>query len=135
MRSDSAVLAQLFASPDPGIPYAMLAGNTSIIPVATATPEGGKTSVLGRLLERLTSPDLLHEVANPFFLSQDNDIAVSVASMEKVASGRKLRYDVRPVACDHLSYFRDPAGLKALSAVLAEPAKSGAMPAPSTVAP
>ena len=68
----------------------------------------------------MTSPDLLHEVANPFFLDQANDIAVSVASMENIAPGRKPPYDVRPVACDHLSYFRDPASVKALATVLAE---------------
>jgi hypothetical protein len=44
---------------------------------------------MGRLLARLTSPMLLHEVASPFL-------------------------DVRPLACDHLSFFHDPAGLKAL---------------------
>ena len=68
----------------------------------------------------MTSPELLHEVANPFFLEQANDIAVSVTSMENIAPGRKPSYDVHPVACDHLSYFRDPAGVKALSTVLAE---------------
>ncbi len=47
-------------------------------------------------------------------------MAVSVASMENIAAGRKPAYDVRPVACDHLSYFRDPEGLKALAAVLSE---------------
>ena len=69
----------------------------------------------------MTSPGLLHEVANPFFLSQANDVAVSVASMENIAPGRKPPYEVRPVACDHLSYFRDPAGLKALVEVLHSP--------------
>jgi len=120
MLSSSKVLADLKASADPGIPYVMLAGNTSIIPPATSVPDQQRGSLLGRLLARLTSPELLHEVANPFFLDQANDIAVSVASMENVAPGRKPPYDVRPVACDHLSYFRDPEGLKALVAVLAE---------------
>ena len=119
MLSTSKVLAELKQSPDPGIPYVMLAGNTSIIPAAIAAPETGKSSVFTRLLKRLMSPDLLHTVANPFFLDQENDVAVSVASMENIPAGRKPAYDVRPVACDHLSYFRDPEGLKALAAVLA----------------
>jgi hypothetical protein len=79
-----------------------------------------KASALARLLTRLSSPEFLHKVANPFFLDQENDVVVSVASMNSIAAGRKLPFDVRPVACDHLSYFRDPAGLNALAATLAE---------------
>jgi hypothetical protein len=55
-----------------------------------------------------------------FFLEQENDLAVSVASMENIATGRKPAYLVRPVGCDHLSYFRDPERLEALAAVMAE---------------
>ncbi len=120
MLPKSKVLADLKESPDPGIPYVMLAGNTSIIPAAVAAPESGNASVFARLVSRLTSPDLMHKVANPFFLHQENDVAVSVLSMENIPSGRKHPFNVRPVACDHLSYFRDPEGLKALAAVLSE---------------
>ena len=120
MLPTSKVLEALKQSPDPGIPYVMLAGNTSIIPAAAESSNGGKASLLARLLTRLTSPELLHKVANPFFLDQENDVAVSVASMENIPSGRKQPFDVRPVACDHLSYFRDPECLKALATILAE---------------
>ena len=120
MLPTSKVLEALKQSPDPGIPYVMLAGNTSIIPAAAESSNGGKASLLARLLTRLTSPELLHKVANPFFLDQENDVAVSVASMENIPSGRKQPFDVRPVACDHLSYFRDPEGLKALATILTE---------------
>ena len=120
MLPTSKVLEALKQSPDPGIPYVMLAGNTSIIPAAAESSNGGKASLLARLLTRLTSPELLHKVANPFFLDQENDVAVSVASMENISSGRKQPFDVRPVACDHLSYFRDPEGLKALATILTE---------------
>jgi hypothetical protein len=120
MLPTSKVLADLKRSADPGIPYIMLAGNTSIIAPAIASSAAGKASLLERLLTRLTSPELLHKVANPFFLNQENDVAVSVASMENITAGRKPAFQVRKVACDHLSYFRDPEGLKALAAVLAE---------------
>jgi hypothetical protein len=118
MLPSSKVLADLKASVDPGIPYVLLAGNTSIIPAATAATGSSSENALRRLMARLTSPDLLHKVANPFFLGQDNDIAVSVASMENIPPDRKPSLHVLPVACDHLSYFRDPAGLKALVEVL-----------------
>jgi pimeloyl-ACP methyl ester carboxylesterase len=121
MLPTATVLSELNKSPDPGIPYSMLAGNTSLISGATETFGDKKTNPLARLLSRLTSPKLLHTVANPFFLDEENDVAVSVASMENVATGRKQPVDVRRVACDHLSYFRDPEGLRALAAALAEP--------------
>jgi Caspase domain len=121
MLPNAKVLAELKESPDPGIPYIMLAGNTSINPAAIADPGAGKPSVLARLLARLTGPNLLHTVANPFFLGQENDVAVSVESMENIATGRKPAFEVRPVACDHLSYFVNPAGLKALVDVLSTP--------------
>jgi len=120
MLSTSKVLEALKRSPDPGIPYVMLAGNTSIIPAAAESSKGGKGSLLGRLLKRLSSPELLHRVANPFFLDQENDVAVSVAIMENTPSGWKPQFEVRPVACDHLSYSRNPEGLKALATILAE---------------
>jgi hypothetical protein len=114
MKAGSTFLNNLQASADPGIPYAMLAGNTSIIGAATA----GADSILMRLLKRLSPSALLHAVTKPFFLGHVNDIAVSVDSMKSLGAGRKSAFDVRPVACDHLSYFRDPAGLAALAAVL-----------------
>ena len=109
MLSTSKVLAELKHNPDPAIPYVMLAGNTSIIPAALAAPDGGRVSLLTRLLARLILPELLHTVANPFFLHAENDVAVAVSSMKNIPPGRKPAFEVRPVACDHLSYFSDPA--------------------------
>src|SRR5262249_1131460 len=119
MVPNSSALSELYQSADPGLPYVMLAGNTSLIPAALAAPDAANGSAFARLLSRLASPELLHNVANPFFLNQENDGAVSIASMKNIAAGRKLPFDIRPVACDHLSYFRDPEGLKVLAAVLA----------------
>ncbi len=52
MLPTSKVLAELKQSPDPGIPYVMLAGNTSIIPAAIAAPDAGKASVLRAVARR-----------------------------------------------------------------------------------
>jgi hypothetical protein len=119
MLPGASVLAELNKSPDPGIPYHLIAGNTSLIAAAVPAPDGGKPSALARLLARLTSPAFLYQIANPFFLDQENDVAVSVTSMEAVVAGRKRPLKVSTVACDHMSYFRDAEGLKALAAVLA----------------
>jgi pimeloyl-ACP methyl ester carboxylesterase len=119
MQSGSELLGQLKASADLGIPYYLIAGNTSIIPAASQGDDAENTSALGCLLKRLTSPDLLHHVANPFFFGHPNDIAVSIASMEDIATGWRLR-DIFVAACDHLSYFQAPAGLVAFAQVLAK---------------
>jgi hypothetical protein len=118
MLTTEPMLSELNKSPDPQIPYVMIAGSTSLIPPASASPEDGKPSAYARLVSRLGSPGLIHEVASRFFLEQPNDVAVSVASMEYVAPGRKQAFEVHPVACDHFSYFRDPPGLKVLAEVL-----------------
>ena len=97
----------------------MLAGNTSIVPAATSAPDPPQGRAGWVACWRLTSPELLHRVADPFFLDQANDVAVSVASMEALAC-RMPPCACRPVACDHLSYFRDPAGLDALAGVLSD---------------
>jgi hypothetical protein len=54
-------------------------------------------------------------VVNPFFLGESNDLAVSESSMRAIAEARKPAYEVRLVACDHLSYFSDSEGLQALA--------------------
>lgn len=120
MLSTSELLANLKKSDNPSIPYYLLAGNTSIIPAASDSPDPEKLSVLARLLKRLASPEMLHTVANPFFFGTPNDIAVSVNSMEDVAIAWKLR-NVHIVACDHLSYFQEPTSLTALAQVLSKP--------------
>jgi hypothetical protein len=119
MHFGAAVLSELNKSPDPGIPYVMIAGKTSLNRAAVTATADGKSSLFARLVGRLTSPQLLHVVANPFFLGEENDVAVSVTSMRYLPEGRVFGLSVHPVACDHLSYFREPEGLKTLAAVLA----------------
>jgi hypothetical protein len=48
-------------------------------------------------------------------LGQPNDIAVLVQSIKSVPEGRMPQPVIQEVACDHLVYFGDPAGLKGLS--------------------
>ena len=117
MQPDSPFLKELAKGQDPGIPYLMVAGNTSLVPAAVTVDASG-TSPLDRLMGRLSSKPLLHTVAGKFFGGLDNDIAASIPSMENVPGPRKPIYDVRPVACDHISYFADAAGLKALALAL-----------------
>jgi hypothetical protein len=74
-------------------------------------------SILERLLAGLITSTAPRRAAASFFLDKQNDMAVSTDSMRRIAS-HNPRCVVRIVACDHLSYFRNPESLKALAAVL-----------------
>jgi len=118
LQPGAQLLEELLTSNDPGIPYVLLAGTASVAPAAVEIADPARGSLVSRLLERLVSGKLLHEVANPFFLGRDNDIAASLASMEAFPPRWRRSCDIRPVACDHLSYFHTDEGLRALAEAL-----------------
>jgi pimeloyl-ACP methyl ester carboxylesterase len=113
MMPGSETLATLGQSPDPGIPYVMLAGNTSIIPELKV--EGGPVQ---QLIGRLFGSGPLYAIANPFFLGAVNDVAVSVASMKQIPNGWARTMHIVESGCDHVTYFRSDAGLVALREAL-----------------
>lgn len=107
MQPGSDFLKLLESSPDPGIPYTILAGNTSIIPAALDSAR------LKRLMQKLCT----EAVALPFF-GQPNDIAATVHSIKSVSVSRSPQPQIQEVGCDHLVYFSHQAGLAALSTAL-----------------
>ena len=122
MNPASDFLNSLAASDDPGIPYSILAGNTSIItsiiPAALDQQPDKKSSVLERLQQKLFKK----VVALPFS-GVPNDIAVTVDSIKSIPAGRSLPPNIQEVACDHLSYFisePNQVGLEALVAVITQ---------------
>ena len=110
MEPGSPTLMKLNESPDPGIPYAMLAGDTSIIPAAQ------EQGTVGRLLSKLFGTNPLYAFANPFFQGEVNDIAVAVESMKQLPTGRPMT--VEEIACDHVTYFSNEKSLTALARAL-----------------
>lgn len=118
MNPSSKFLENLHASPDPGIPYTIIAGNTFLIAQAKTEREKARRS----LLDRLKSLNLLHLATAPAFFGEPNDIAVSVANICRQPAGRTAT--VREVACDHLTYFNTQAGLNALAELLPPPPAS-----------
>lgn len=117
MQPGSPFLKELTRSPDPSVPYTMLSGDTSLAPAALVVDQSG-LSPAGRLLARLLSKPVLHGLADTLFRDQANDVAVSVVSMGDVPGPWNPAYDVRAVACDHMSYFSHKAGLDALAILL-----------------
>ncbi|MBE9014237.1 hypothetical protein IQ250_29025, partial [Pseudanabaenaceae cyanobacterium LEGE 13415] len=105
MQPDSTFVKTLFLSDSPGIPYTAIAGNTSLISLQTTEAQTKIKTLLQRVVG--TMLDLP-------FMGDANDIAVKVSSIIHLPQ-RSPAPTIAQVACDHLTYFNHPAGLKALS--------------------
>lgn len=117
MNPNSDFVKNLAASPDPGVPYTILVGNTSIIPAAQA---GGEKSRITKLLKKLRLKQRSYDALTQLVFKEDNDIAVGVSSIQAVDLSRTPAPRVLEVASDHVSYFRIDAGLEALSQALGD---------------
>lgn len=113
MVPDSAFLRDLYASPDPKVPYFLIAGNTSLIPVSAGDKE--RRPKRSRLADRLWSGRITYDASDLFFDGLENDIAVLLASMLQIDGGREPTCSVRTVARDHISYFWNPVGVRKLA--------------------
>jgi pimeloyl-ACP methyl ester carboxylesterase len=109
MRPDSAFLKALNASPDPQVPYTIVAGNTSIIDTTSPAAKSRVQSLLTKLNQ------VGRNMIEFPFLGDPNDIAVAVYNIKKVPRDRTYPAQVYEVACNHLVYFTSPVGLKALA--------------------
>ncbi|MER9947173.1 caspase family protein [Mesorhizobium sp. M0047] len=118
MMADSDFLKDLSRSPDPGpdVSYFLIAGNTSLIQSTSENQE--RHAKLQRLLARLWSDRTKYDVANLMFGGSNNDIAVSLSSMQNLPEGRQHVCEVEITASDHMSYFRQPQTLNLLSKAL-----------------
>ncbi|MBD2536858.1 hypothetical protein H6G97_49595 [Nostoc flagelliforme FACHB-838] len=116
MNPASEFLNSLAASDDPGIPYSIIAGNTSIIAAALEEQPQKKSSILKRLQQRL-----FNKVVELSFFGVPNDIAVKVDSIKSVPTARSHPPHIQEIPCDHMSYFlSEPTevGLQALIAAI-----------------
>lgn len=121
----SPFLTELAASPDPGIPYTILAGNTS---VPGAVLEGGDGSRLARLLRKLSVRNVAHMALTLALFREANDIAVSVSSITAVAGSRHPAPVVHQARCDHVTYFTTPVSVDLVRAALNWGEAASAMP-------
>jgi hypothetical protein len=106
MDPASELLHTLNASPDPGIPYTVLAGNVA----EYREPSDG---FFARMLTKAGQGP----VFDALFAHQPNDIAVGVGSIVDVGAGRAIAPVCQNVACHHLNYFVSAPGQAALRAV------------------
>lgn len=105
LQPDSEVFRALAASPDPGVPYTLIAGDTTDIPKTMADAE----SRLERLMKALG-----YNLSGLGFGGKPNDIAVGVESVFAIPAGRSPAPVKITIPCDHVSFFTHPTGLQAL---------------------
>ncbi|MEM9091502.1 MAG: caspase family protein [Cyanobacteria bacterium P01_F01_bin.53] len=103
MQPGSDFLDEIAQSKDPGVPYTLVVGNTSLV----------KVDKTASLKEKIVNK--LWKVAELPFFKQPNDIAVLVESITAIPAGRLPAPKELPTACNHLEYFIHPAGLTSLS--------------------
>lgn len=117
MAPRSTFMSELASNGDPGTRYSMIAGNTSLIPLAT--DPGQDSSKLHRLLAKLRPSRLAQEQATLLaFFGEPNDIAASVQAIRAIPPNRTPSPTVDEVACDHLTYFTTEAGLASLAKLI-----------------
>jgi pimeloyl-ACP methyl ester carboxylesterase len=112
MSPGSPFLKSLAQSPDPGVPYTIVAGNTSLIEAAKPGEKAPvASSGIGRLLSKVLGPTGLHDAASLAFFKRPNDVAVSVTSVHNVPEDRSAVQRKIVIPGDHFTYLTGQAGL------------------------
>jgi ABC-type branched-subunit amino acid transport system substrate-binding protein/WD40 repeat protein/Flp pilus assembly protein TadD/pimeloyl-ACP methyl ester carboxylesterase len=104
----SSFVDELKTFADPRCPYSIIAGSTALM---------DRASEVKQLLDALKRK-MRRAIELPFG-DEENDIAVAVTSIIDVPKDRSPAvYTPAPIACDHLSYFRQSEGLHAIASVV-----------------
>jgi pimeloyl-ACP methyl ester carboxylesterase len=118
MNPDSEFLKALNVGTDPGIPYVIIAGNTQLIPFAV---QDKQVKLLKKIMQRFKKRGH-YDALDLLLFKAANDIAVSTQFIKEIPGADQWANPPRILesACDHLSYFGDPAGLECIEEVLLE---------------
>ena len=111
LKTKSVFMDELANSPDPALPYTIIAGNTKLINT------NDQKQIKG-LMDRLNLPGLANKTITSLLFGSDNDLVVSKASMGAVPGTRNPLPQLNEAACDHLSYYQSEAGLTAIDTVM-----------------
>ncbi len=106
MNPESEFIRSLNTSPDPGVPYTLIAGDVRDY-------QESSDRLAARLIAKTGSGlafDMLYQNAG-------HDIAVSTASIHSVTSDRTPPPAIHNVICHHLNYFTSEAGLQSLASI------------------
>jgi hypothetical protein len=116
MGEESDFVQGLYQSPDPEIPYYLIAGATQALTLNVDEDAGVIKKVFKVAMQRrkLAAYDFLSAA----LFSKQNDVAVNAASMKHIDGARKHTLHVTDVVSDHMSYFVTAESVVALSNVL-----------------
>ncbi len=112
MNAQSDFYKDLNSSPDPKVPYIVIAGNTSIIKSALLPDSNSGDSKLARLIAKLKQKQLVNKASSIAFFLDPNDVAVGVKSAFTVPTEREPKPEFVEIASDHFSFFLLPQSLK-----------------------
>ncbi|MFO0903610.1 MAG: caspase family protein [Pirellulales bacterium] len=107
MSPSSEFLKSLNASPDPGVPYVLIAADAR-----SFQESDGRLSA--RLVAKLGRGNLLETL----FDGEPHDMATSVESVHQISAARKPAPERRTVVGHHMNYFDSAASLQVLAEVL-----------------
>ena len=112
----SEILKDLNDGTDPNIPYSVIVGNTSLIPLEF---DDRHQKLLQKVIARFKNRGH-YDALNLLLFRTTNDIATAVNSAFGIAGKESWNYppQEREIGCDHISYFVHPEGLKALAEVV-----------------
>ncbi len=115
MGEDSEFTQALFSSPDPQIPYHLVAGSTQKLSINVDEEQGYKKYVkFAMQRSKLAAYDVLSDT----LFSEHNDVAVKMSSMKHIKEGRNPAMKVEEVVSDHMSYFATQESVEALNKAL-----------------
>ncbi|MEE9352407.1 MAG: caspase family protein, partial [Thiotrichaceae bacterium] len=117
MGEDSDFTKALFASPDPEIPYYLVAGSTQKL-LVNVDEETGYKKALKFAMQR--SKLAAYDVLSATLFAEHNDVAVKMSSMKHIKEGRSPALEVSDVVSDHMSYFVTRESVEALDKALAK---------------
>ncbi|MDF5715106.1 MAG: caspase family protein, partial [Rhizonema sp. NSF051] len=112
MQSQSNFIQSIAKNIDPKIQYTIIAGDRSIQREALQIEPGKNSSQIRRLMQKLFGV-AVDNVVDTVFLTQPNDIAVTLESIKNISLERmpQPRIISPDTACDHLTYFTSQAGI------------------------
>jgi hypothetical protein len=116
MNPDSDFIKTLNESPDPGIPYTILAGDVD----AYKEPSD-------QFFAKMVAKAGQSFIFEALFAQKPNDIAVGVESILAVQETRSMAPVRTNVACHHLNYFGSETGIQALKSVQWSPNAGASM--------
>lgn len=111
MKPNSDFLKSLKHAADPGIPYTVLAGSTTMIP-------DDADNKVGKILEKLGIGDPQYTALQKYLFKDENDIFVGVDSVLTVPDGRANKLEVIKLPVNHFGFFVPDGGLDELQKLL-----------------